>query len=226
MVVFEDYINYKFKNPELLTNALTHSSYANEAHSKFGSNERLEFLGDSVLSIIVSEYLYNNFKSLPEGELTKLRASLVCEKTLCIFAKQICIGDFLLLGKGEANNHGNERASILADAFEAVLAAIYIDGGMDAAKKHVLRFIIPELENREYELFKDYKTLLQEVIQRNPEERLTYVLTDESGPDHDKRFTVEVHLNSNVVGCGVGRSKKQAEQEAARQALTLMGMEE
>ncbi len=226
MVVFEELIEYKFNNPELLSNALTHSSYANEVHSKYGSNERLEFLGDSVLSIIVSEYLYNNFKNLPEGELTKLRASLVCEKTLCIFAKQIKIGEFLLLGKGEANNHGNERASILADAFEALLAAIFLDGGMAAAKKHVLRFIIPEIENREYELFRDYKTSLQEVIQRNPEERLTYVLIDESGPDHDKRFTVEVHLNSNVVGCGVGRSKKQAEQEAARQALRLMGMEE
>lgn len=135
------------------------------------------------------------------------------------------IGDFLLLGKGEAQNHGNERASILADAFEAVLAAIFLDGGMEVAKKHVLRFVIPELENREFELFKDYKTSLQEVIQRNPEERLTYVLIDESGPDHDKRFTVEVHLNSNVIGTGSGRSKKQAEQQAARQALKLMGID-
>ena len=136
------------------------------------------------------------------------------------------VGDYLLLGKGEANNHGNERPSILADAFEAILAAIYIDGGIDAAKKHVLRFIIPELENREYELFNDYKTALQEVIQRNPEERLSYVLIDESGPDHDKQFTVEVHLNSNVIGTGVGKSKKQAEQAAAHQALILMGIEE
>ena len=226
MSLFEEILEYKFKNPALLDNAITHSSYANETHSQFGSNERLEFLGDSVLSIIVSEYLYNNYKNLPEGELTKLRASLVCEKTLCFFSKQLRIGEFLHLGKGEANNHGNERASILADAFEAVLAAIFLDGGMDAAKKHVLRFIIPELETREFELFKDYKTSLQEVIQRNPEERLTYVLIDETGPDHDKRFTVEVHLNSNVIGCGVGRSKKQAEQEAARQALKLMGMDE
>ena len=223
---FEQILGYKFHNPELLRNALTHSSYANEVHLKYGSNERLEFLGDSVLSIIVSEYLYNNYKNMPEGELTKLRASLVCEKTLCIFSKQMNMGDYLFLGKGEANNHGNERASILADAFEAVLAAIFIDGGMAAAKKHVLKYIIPELENREYELFKDYKTSLQEVIQRNPEERLTYVLIDESGPDHDKRFTVEVHLNSNVIGTGVGRSKKQAEQEAAKQALQLMGIDE
>lgn len=223
---FEEKLQYKFNNIKLLENALTHSSYANEVHSALGSNERLEFLGDSVLSIIVSEYIYKNFKKLPEGELTKLRASLVCEKTLCMFSKQICVGDYLLLGKGEANNHGNERPSILADAFEAILAAIYIDGGIEAAKKHVLRFIIPELENREYELFNDYKTSLQEVIQRNPEERLTYVLIDESGPDHDKQFTVEVHLNSNVIGTGIGKSKKQAEQAAAHQALVLMGIEE
>lgn len=226
MNTFEEHLQYKFSNKELLKNALTHSSYANEAHSANGSNERLEFLGDSVLSIIVSEYLYKHFKNLPEGELTKLRASLVCEKTLCMFSKQMNVGSYLLLGKGEANNHGNERASILADAFEAILAAIYIDGGMEAAKKHVLRFIVPELENREFDLFTDYKTSLQEVIQRNPEERLAYVLTDETGPDHDKRFTVEVHLNSNVIGTGIGKSKKQAEQEAAHQALILMGIEE
>lgn len=226
MNTFEEHLQYKFNSKELLKNALTHSSYANETHSASGSNERLEFLGDSVLSIIVSEYLYKHFKNLPEGELTKLRASLVCEKTLCMFSKQMNVGSYLLLGKGEANNHGNERASILADAFEAILAAIYIDGGMDAAKKHVLRFIVPELENREFDLFTDYKTSLQEVIQRNPEERLAYVLTDETGPDHDKRFTVEVHLNSNVIGTGVGKSKKQAEQEAAHQALILMGIEE
>ena len=226
MNTFEELLQYKFNNKELLKNALTHSSYANEIHSLSGSNERLEFLGDSVLSIIVSEYLYNNFKKLPEGELTKIRASLVCEKTLCMFSKQINVGSYLLLGKGEANNHGNERASILADAFEAILAEIFIDGGMEAAKKHVLRFIVPELDNREFDLFTDYKTSLQEVIQRNPEERLTYVLIDETGPDHDKRFTVEVHLNSNVIGTGVGKSKKQAEQQAAHQALILMGIEE
>lgn len=226
MKTFEELLQYSFNNKELLKNALTHSSYANETHAANGSNERLEFLGDSVLSIIVSEYLYKNFKNLPEGELTKLRASLVCEKTLCMFSKQINVGDYLLLGKGEANNHGNERASILADAFEAILAAIFIDGGMEAAKKHVMRFILPELNNCEFDLFTDYKTSLQEVIQRNPEERLSYVLIDETGPDHDKRFTVEVHLNSNVIGTGIGKSKKQAEQEAAHQALILMGIEE
>lgn len=226
MTKFEEILNYRFHDINLLNNALTHSSYANEVHSRYGSNERLEFLGDSVLSIIVSDYLYKNYKNLPEGELTKLRASLVCEKSLYLFSKQLNMGDFLFLGKGEANNHGNERSSILADAFEAVLAAIYLDGGMEAAKKHVLRFIVPELKDREFDLFKDYKTLLQEVIQRNPEERLSYVLIDESGPDHSKSFSVEVHLNSNVIGFGVGKSKKQAEQEAAKQALKLMGYDE
>ena len=222
---FEEILGYKFKNPKLLNNALTHSSYANEVHSSYGSNERLEFLGDSVLSIIVTEYLYNNYKNLPEGELTKLRASLVCEKTLSAFSRQIKIGEYLYLGKGESHNRGNERDSILADAFEAVLSAIYIDGGMEAAKKHVYRFILPELTNRDVDHLKDYKTLLQEVIQRNPEEKLSYVLTDESGPDHDKRFTVQVHLNSNVIGEGSGKSKKQAEQEAAMHALKLMGID-
>ncbi len=221
----EHKLNYKFKNIELLRNALTHSSYANEEHCRFGSNERLEFLGDSVLSIIVSEYIYKNFKQLPEGELTKLRASLVCEKALCGFSRELQMGKYLYLGKGEAHNHGEERPSILADAFEAVLAAIYLDGGFEPAKKHVLRFITEELRSRDDDTFKDYKTLLQEVIQKNPEERLVYILTDETGPDHDKSFTVEVHLNSNVIGSGVGKSKKQAEQEAAHQALLLMGID-
>ncbi len=225
MSEIEEILGYKFKNPELLKNALTHSSYANEAHSHFGSNERLEFLGDSVLSLIVSEHLYKNFKNLPEGELTKLRASLVCEKSLSAFSREMNLGNYIYLGKGEQHNHGNERASILADAFEAVLAAIYLDGGFDAAKKHVMRFVLPELKDRDDEVFKDYKTCLQEVIQKNPEERLNYVLTGETGPDHDKRFTVEVRLNSNKIGIGEGKSKKQAEQEAARQALLLMGIE-
>ncbi len=223
---FEREIGYKYHNTELLKNALTHSSYANEEHAKYGSNERLEFLGDSVLSIIVSEYIYKNFKNLPEGELTKLRASLVCEKALCSFAREIGLGKHLFLGKGESHNHGEERPSILADAFEAVLAAIYLDGGMEPARAHVLRFITAELNSRDDDAFKDYKTLLQEVIQKNPEERLVYLLTNESGPDHDKRFTVEVHLNSNVIGSGEGKSKKQAEQEAAHQALLLMGINE
>ncbi len=221
----EEKLNYKFKNIALLENALRHSSYANEKHSEGSSNERLEFLGDAVLSVIVADYIYKTYPRLPEGELTKIRASLVCEKALCSFSRQLGLGDYLKLGKGELLNGGNDRPSILADAFEAVLAAIYLDGGMEAARKHVMRFILPELNHTDDEVFKDYKTHLQEIIQRNPEERLSYVLIGENGPDHNKEFTVEVHLNSNVIGTGKGSSKKHAEQDAARQALILMGIE-
>ena len=225
MEALEKNLNYQFNNKELLLNALTHSSYANEARRGITSNERLEFLGDSVLSVIVADYLYKNFSSLPEGELTKLRASLVCEKSLCSFSRELEIGKFLRLGKGEEKNGGKERDSILADAFEAVLAAMYLDGGMEVARKHVMRFILDELKHTDDEVFKDYKTALQEIIQRNPEESVSYFLTDEKGPDHDKIFTVEVRLNSNVIGTGKGKSKKQAEQMAAKQALSLMGAE-
>ncbi len=223
MEVLEKKLGYKFNNITLLKNALTHSSYANEVRNGQTSNERLEFLGDSVLSVIVADYLFENFKTIPEGELTKLRASLVCEKSLCAFSREIDLGKFLLLGKGEEKGGGRKRDSILADAFEAVLAAIYLDGGMEAARKHVLRFVLPELEHKEDGCFKDYKTALQEIIQRNPEESVTYILKGESGPDHNKVFEVEVHLNSNVIGKGKGKNKKQAEQMAAKQALELMG---
>ena len=219
----EEKLGYKFKDIKLLENALTHSSYANEVRAGHTSNERLEFLGDSVLSIIVSDYIFKQFPKMPEGELTRLRASLVCEKSLCAFSRELEIGNHLLLGKGEDKGGGRERDSILADAFEAVLAAIYIDGGMEPARKHVMNFVLREIKNTEDEVFKDYKTALQEIIQRNPEESVTYILTGESGPDHDKRFTVEVHLNSNIIGKGVGKNKKQAEQMAAKQALELMG---
>ena len=223
MEALEEKLGYKFKNINLLKNALTHSSYANEVRGGFASNERLEFLGDSVLSLIVSDYLYKQFKNLPEGELTKLRASLVCEKSLCSFSRELDLGKFLNLGKGEDHNGGRERDSILADAFEAVLAAIYLDGGMQAASRHVMNFVLRELKNTDDEVFKDYKTALQEIIQRNPEESVNYILTGENGPDHDKSFTVEVRLNSNVIGHGKGKSKKQAEQMAAKEALRLMG---
>ncbi len=223
MDTLEERLGYKFKNINLLKNSLTHSSYANEVRGGFSSNERLEFLGDSVLSVIVSDYIYKHFPNMPEGELTKLRASLVCEKSLCAFSRELHLGEFLMLGKGEEKGGGRERDSILADAFEAVLAAMYLDGGMEVARKHVLRFVLPELNHTDDEVFKDYKTALQEIIQRNPEEEVTYILTGESGPDHDKLFTVEVHLNSNVIGTGSGKSKKQAEQSAAKQALQLMG---
>lgn len=217
----EKQIGYTFQNKSLIETALTHSSYANEMKHGTKYNERLEFLGDAVLSIIVSDYLFNKFH-LPEGELTKLRASLVCEKTLHLFAQHIALGDYLRLGRGEEMTGGRERPSICADAFEAVIAAIYLDGGIEAARSFVLPFAIGMLEEHATP-FKDYKTLLQEIIQQNPEEKLQYVLVEESGPDHDKRFVVEVHLNSNVIGQGVGRSKKEAEQQAAQKALELMG---
>ena len=200
MEVLEQKLNYKFNNKKLLQNALTHSSYANEVRNGITSNERLEFLGDSVLSIIVAEYLFLHYKNIPEGELTKLRASLVCEKTLCKFSRELELGKFLKLGKGEDKGGGRERDSILADAFEALLAAIYLDGGMEVATKHVLRFVIPEIEYKNQQTLNDYKSSLQEIIQRNPEEYVTYVLKGESGPDHDKVLEGEVQLNSIVIG--------------------------
>ncbi len=223
MKSLETKLNYKFNNISLLKNALIHSSYANEVRGNTHSNERLEFLGDSVLSVIVADHLYHKYPNMPEGELTKLRASLVCEKSLCALSRELSIGEFLMLGRGEDKNGGRERDSILADAFEAVLAAIYLDGGMQAAKTHIMNTVLRDLEHHGEDSFKDYKTTLQEIIQRNPEETVSYILIGESGPDHDKQFTVEVHLNSNVIGTGVGKNKKTAEQMAAKQALKLMG---
>ncbi len=225
MESLEKRLGYKFNNIKLLKNALIHSSYANEMRGDVHSNERLEFLGDSVLSIIVAEHIFNKYPNMPEGELTKLRASLVCEKSLCSFSRELGIGEYLLLGKGEDKNGGRERDSILADAFEAVLAAIYIDGGISTAKKHIFNTVLRDLDHHvgDADSFKDYKTVLQEIIQRNPEESVSYILIDEKGPDHDKIFTVQVHLNSNIIGEGTGKNKKQAEQMAACQALKLMG---
>ncbi len=215
-------LGYDFKDEKLLLRALSHSSYVNENHSVGESNERLEFLGDSVLGFITAENFYKNYTKLPEGELTKLRAATVCEKSLAGFAKQINLGKYLLLGKGENLTGGRTRPSIQADAFEAIIAAIYLDGGMESARNFVLKYIDEAV--RQHQSFKDYKTMLQEVVQRNPGELVEYVLVGETGPDHDKRFAVEVHLNSNVIGKGVGKSKKRAEQEAAREALELMGL--
>lgn len=223
MKELEKKIGYRYQNIGFLENALTHSSYANEVKHGTKSNERLEFLGDAVLSIVVSDYIYRNCPKLPEGELSKLRASLVCEKSLCRFAKSLGLGGYLKLSRGERNLHGQERPSILADAFEAVIASIYLDGGMDNAAKFILSYVEPEIKNPRPRAFKDYKTTLQEIIQKNPEEHLEYVLVGEEGPDHDKHFFVEVHLNNNVIGKGGGRSKKEAEQQAAREALELMG---
>lgn len=222
MEQLQNNLGYHFKNPALLARALTHSSYANERHVDTGDNERLEFLGDSVLGFITAEYLFANHRDFPEGELTKLRAYAVCEKSLFAYAEEIGLGNYLKLGKGEERTGGRTRPSVLSDAFEAVIAAIYLDGGMDEAKKFVLRFVVPYVEAKP--TFKDYKTMLQEVVQKNQGETLEYVLVSETGPDHDKCFTVEVHLNSNVIGRGVGGSKKKAEQNAAKEALELMGI--
>lgn len=219
----EKRIDYSFKNRSYLMEALTHSSFANERHSGSKCNERMEFLGDAVLSIISAEYLYNKYPDMPEGELSKLRSSLVCTDSLSGFAREIKLGDSLFLGKGESNTGGAQRPSILENAFEALIAAIYLDGGMDEAKRFVLSFFDKIIENHHIS-FKDYKTTLQEIVQQNPDETLNYVLVGESGPDHDKTFEVEVHLNSNVIGKGMGRSKKSAEQAAAKKALELMGI--
>ncbi len=213
-------LGYRFKDISLLETALTHSSYANEKQGGTVCNERLEFLGDSVLGFLSAKYFYENL-NMPEGELTKHRAAKVCEGALCVFAKELDIGSALRLGKGESRTGGSERPSILADAFEAVLAAVYLDGGLEEANKIVMRFI-PRDDN--IDRTKDYKTLLQEVVQRNREEHVEYVLVDSTGPDHAKTFTVEVHLNSNVIGRGIGKSKKLAEQQAAKEALELMGI--
>ncbi len=214
-------LGYSFRRPGLLQEALTHSSYANEGRH-LRSNERLEFLGDSVLGMTAAVYLFHRDKG-PEGELTKLRAAIVCEKALCSYAQTLGLGDYLLLGRGERRNGGASRPSILADAFEAVVAAIYLDGGMGSARAFLLPFLEREVSSQRRAHFKDYKTQLQEIVQQNPEERLEYVLVGESGPDHNKQFAVEVHLNSNVIGSGRARSKKEAEQQAAREALALMG---
>lgn len=218
----EKNLGYTFKNKEFLNEALTHSSYANEKQNSVRCNERLEFLGDSVLGFISAEHFFHHFNNLPEGELTKRRAFFVCEKSLAVFAKELHIGDFLKFGKGEVMTGGKNRPSILADAFEAVLAAIYLDGGIEPAKKLVFRFI-DRADDVKPEIT-DFKTTLQEIVQRNPEESVEYVLVGESGPDHNKTFTFEVHLNSNVIGTGSGRSKKIAEQAAAKEALQLMGL--
>lgn len=218
----EEKIGYTFQNREYLTVALTHSSYANESRKHLPNNERQEFLGDAVLSIVVSDYLFKRFR-LAEGDLTRLRASLVCEKSLCGFARQLGLGSFLLLGKGEEQMGGADRPSILADAFEALIAAIYLDSGIESARAFVIPFVEEALREGEPEDTQDYKTLLQEIVQQNPGEALSYVLASESGPDHDKRFAVEVRLNSNIIGRGEGRSKKAAEQMAAKEAMGLMG---
>ena len=222
-MTLEERIGYQFKNKKYLRRALTHSSYSNESRDKPESNERMEFLGDAVLSLVVSNYIFHRFH-LDEGDLTKIRASIVCEKSLFRFAQEIGLGEELYLGRGEEQMGGRTRPSIVSDAFEALIAAIFLDGGLEPAGKFVLRFVREELDTGEQRgTFVDYKTMLQEIIQKNPEEKVTYVLVGEHGPDHDKHFAVEVRLNSNVIGRGESRSKKGAEQLAAKEALELMG---
>lgn len=225
----ERQIGYHFQNDNFLKNALMHSSYANECGSKrpaIDCNERLEFLGDSVLSLAVSTYLYQNYPDLPEGNLSKIRSFTVCEKTLAEFAADIHLGDYLKLGKGEENNQGRRRPSITSDAFEALIAAIYLDGGLEKARKFVLRFAAPHIERLMTEqVTEDYKTALQQIVQQEQGEKLEYVLISEEGPAHQRTFTMEARLNSNVIGRGKGSSKREAEQQAAKEALTLFGKE-
>ena len=227
---FEDAIGYEFKNKELIRTALTHSSYSNELRAKkinVNCNERLEFLGDSVLSIIVSEYLFLENKYLPEGELTKLRAELVCERALSKYSTKIGLGEYLLLGHGEEKQDGRKRPSIIADAFEAVLAAIYLDSGRN--KDTVSGFLLPFIKDEIDDITKngrnttDYKTALQQFVQQTEGDFLEYEVVEESGPDHNKTFLVVAKLNSNIIGKGKGRSKREAEQNAAKQAMELFG---
>ena len=215
-------IGYKFKNIALLQNALAHSSYANERwHNSLMSNERLEFLGDSILGMCVAEYLYCTFPDRPEGELTRMRADMVCEQTLANVAGRIGLGSHLLLGKGEEQGGGRTRNSILADAVESVIAASFLDGGMGAAKQFIQKYILVEVPVKKLHNV-DYKTGLQELVQQKKNQVLTYTLVGESGPDHDKHFEVEVSLNGKVVGLGSGSSKKRAEQDAARVAIEAL----
>ncbi len=228
--LLEEKLGYRYNDISILDKALTHSSYSNELHLKHKEsecNERLEFLGDSVLSIVVSEYLFSHYTKRAEGELTRMRADVVCEKALSKFAMEIGLGNFLRLGHGEEKTNGRERKSILADAFEAVLASIYLDAGKNG-KKMVADFVLPFIISELQLLEKggraiDNKTMLQQIIQQVEGEKLEYVTVGESGPDHRKTFTVEARLNSNVIGSGVGKTKREAEQNAAAEALKLFG---
>ena len=207
-------IGYSFKNDRLLSHALTHSSYANEKHwDKTTCNERLEFLGDAVLELLSSDFLFKNYPTMPEGEMTKLRASLVCEPTLAFCAEAISLGDYLYLGKGEDLTGGRKRPSVVSDAMEAMIGAIYLDGGLANAKEFVLRFILNDIEHKQ--LFYDSKTILQEMVQAEFKDSLVYELLKEEGPDHNKTFEVSVKVGGRVIGRGVGRTKKAAEQVAA-----------
>ena len=214
----EKNIGYTFKSKDLLKTALTHTSYANEHAAQ--SNEKLEFLGDSILEFVSSEYMYNKYTNLKEGEMTKVRATVVCEKSLYKIAKLHNFSDFLYLGKSEVLTGGNKRPAILADSVEAVIAAMFIDGGLEPAKKFIIENLKDEIEIATKHVGeKDYKTVLQEELQKNGEVKIEYKIINESGPDHDKTFEAEVSLNGKVLATGVGKSKKEAEMQAAKKAL-------
>ena len=221
MKTLEEKLGYTFQNRALLENALTHSSCANESRGKLQSNERLEFLGDSILGMVVADHLYRNHPDLPEGVLTRTRAALVCEDSLVIVAEELGLGAYLRLGKGEETGGGRNRPSIRADAVEAVLAAVYLDGGIGSARKIIQKYILSR-EVAGLTKPRDYKTALQELVQRESGQVLAYRLTGEEGPDHNKRFFVEVTLNGKGVGQGSGRSKKEAEQMAAKAAIEVL----
>ena len=222
MKTLEEKLGYSFQNRALLENALTHSSCANESRGKLQSNERLEFLGDSILGMVVADHLYRNHPDLPEGVLTRTRAALVCEDSLVLVAEELGLGEYLRLGKGEETGGGRNRPSIRADAVEAVLAAVYLDGGIGSARKIIQKYILSR-EVAGLTKPRDYKTALQELVQRESGQVLAYRLVGEEGPDHNKRFFVEVTLNGKGVGQGSGRSKKEAEQMAAKAAIEMLG---
>ncbi len=221
MKTLEEKLGYTFQDPSLLENALTHSSRANESRGAQSSNERLEFLGDSILGMVVADHLYRNHPDLPEGDLTRTRAALVCEESLVQVAQGLGLGDYLRLGKGEETGGGRNRPSIQADAVEAVLAAIYLDGGIGSVRK-VIQAQILSRELASLAKPRDYKTALQELVQRESGQVLQYRLTGEEGPDHDKRFFIQVTLNGQPLGAGSGRSKKEAEQMAAQAAIAAL----
>ncbi len=219
MKQLEEKLGYKFRDPALLKNALTHSSYANENRAEgVPSNERLEFLGDSVLGFVTAKHLYAVQPAMPEGRMTRLRAELVCEHSLYGVARELGLGEYLRMGRGEEKNGGRERASILADATEAVIAAMFLDGGIEPAVSFIERMVLSPEAIRAHHA-SDYKTELQELVQRRPDQQLKYRDAGETGPDHDKLFMSEVSLNGKVIGRGSGRTKKEAEQAAACQAL-------
>ena len=216
--VLESKIGYTFTEKDLIKRAVTHSSYSNDRKmGKLKNNERLEFLGDAVLELCTSDFLYKEYSEKPEGELTRLRASIVCEPTLAECARGIDLPDYLILGKGEENTGGRYRDSIVSDAFEAVIGAIYLDGGLDMAKSFITRFVLSDIENKH--LFYDSKTILQEMMQKDYKETVSYKLLSESGPDHNKEFKVAVLLEEKVLGTGIGRTKRKAEQQAAYEAI-------